>query len=192
MFLEEAAELFDSADTILLEAEANGDLTNDEMNQLFRDVHTLKGSGASVELSYFAELTHDVENLMDKLRNHQITYIPQMAETLIDALDIMKEILDLEVSGDITKESFTEVTTNILVDIREFIDGRTPAHLLSSETPAATNAPVAKTQQSNERTDHKTTCAHTETRWAHSQPDDVTQRPGGCTPKPHGITPKSV
>jgi len=146
MFLEEAAELFDSADNILLEAEANGDLTDDEMNQLFRDVHTLKGSGASVELSYFAELTHDVENLMDKLRNHQITYIPQMAETLIDALDIMKEVLDSEVSGDITRESFTEQTTSILTDIREFIDGKVPAHL-QADTPAKETSSVENTIQ---------------------------------------------
>jgi len=84
MFQEEAEELFESADNVLLEAEANGTLTDDEMNQLFRDVHTLKGSGASVELSFFAEFTHDVENLMDKLRHHEIEFQPEMAGTLID------------------------------------------------------------------------------------------------------------
>ena len=57
MFIEEAAELFESADNVLLVAEKNGTLTDDEMGQLFRDVHTLKGSGASVELTYFAEFT---------------------------------------------------------------------------------------------------------------------------------------
>ena len=41
MFLEEAAELFESADNVLLAAENNGSLTDDEMGQLFRDVHTL-------------------------------------------------------------------------------------------------------------------------------------------------------
>eukprot|EP01156_Anaeramoeba_ignava_P021415 Anaeramoba_ignava/c18980_g1_i2.p2 GENE.c18980_g1_i2~~c18980_g1_i2.p2 ORF type:complete len:104 (-),score=2.99 c18980_g1_i2:69-380(-) len=84
MFLEEAEELFESADNVLLEAENNGTLTDEEMGQLFRDVHTLKGSGASVELAYFAEFTHDVENMMDKLRNHEIEFIPEMAGTLID------------------------------------------------------------------------------------------------------------
>ena len=33
---------------------------------------------------------------MDKLRNHKIEFIPEMAETLIDGLDVMKEILDLK------------------------------------------------------------------------------------------------
>jgi len=106
MFIEEAAELFESADNVLLVAEKNGSLTDDEMGQLFRDVHTLKGSGASVELTYFAEFTHDVENLMDKLRNHKIEFVPEMAGTLMDGLDVMKEILQMENDGQMDRETF--------------------------------------------------------------------------------------
>lgn len=120
MFLEEAVELFESADNVLLEAENNGSLTDDEMGQLFRDVHTLKGSGASVELAYFAEFTHDVENLMDKLRSHKIEYKPEMAETLIDGLDVMKEILELEVANQMTREKFEEMTKELLEEIRAY------------------------------------------------------------------------
>lgn len=123
MFLEEAEELFESADNVLLEAENNGTLTDEEMGQLFRDVHTLKGSGASVELALFAEFTHDVENLMDKLRNHKIEFIPEMAETLIDGLDVMKEILDLEVADKLDRDTFTEMTTSLLEEIRAYSNG---------------------------------------------------------------------
>ena len=123
MFLEEAEELFESANNVLLEAENNGTLTDEEMGQLFRDVHTLKGSGASVELALFAEFTHDVENLMDKLRNHKIEFIPEMAETLIDGLDVMKEILDLEVAVTLTREQFTEMTSSLLEEIRAYSNG---------------------------------------------------------------------
>jgi two-component system chemotaxis sensor kinase CheA len=134
MFLEEAEELFESADNVLLEAENNGALTDDEMSQLFRDVHTLKGSGASVELTYFAEFTHDVENMMDKLRNHQIEYQPEMASTLIDGLDVMKEILQLECDGDMDRDKFTEMTSDLLETIRSYMDGQAPS---PSSTPAA-------------------------------------------------------
>lgn len=127
MFLEEAAELFESADNVLLAAENNGSLTDDEMGQLFRDVHTLKGSGASVELAFFAEFTHDVENLMDKLRSHKIEYQPEMAETLIDGLDVMKEILELEVSNQINREKFQELTSSLLEEIRAYSNGAVAA-----------------------------------------------------------------
>lgn len=126
MFLEEAEELFESADNVLLEAENNGTLTDDEMGQLFRDVHTLKGSGASVELTMFAEFTHDVENMMDKLRNHEIEFIPEMASTLIDGLDVMREILDLEVAEDLNRETFEEMTAALLEEIRAYSSGNTP------------------------------------------------------------------
>ena len=141
MFVEEAEELFESADNVLLEAENNGTLTDEEMGQLFRDVHTLKGSGASVELSLFAEFTHDVENMMDKLRNHEIEFIPEMAETLIDGLDVMKELLDLEVSEKLTRDVFTEMTSELLVIIRAYING---------ETVVKTTSEVQKNQESED------------------------------------------
>ncbi len=121
MFAEEAEELFESADKILLEAENNGMLDDEEINQLFRDVHTLKGSGASVELSLFAEFTHDVENMMDKLRTHELKYRPEMAETLIDGLDIMKELLELEMHENLDKDTFMSMTKESLDDIRNCI-----------------------------------------------------------------------
>ena len=123
MFLEEAEELFESADNVLLEAENNQTLTDEEMGQLFRDVHTLKGSGASVELPLFAEFTHDVENMMDKLRNHEIQFIPEMATSLIDCMDVMKEILQMEVSEELTRETFEGMTSELLVIIRAYING---------------------------------------------------------------------
>ena len=123
MFLEEAEELFESANNVLLEAENNGTLTDEEMGQLFRDVHTVKGSGASVELVLFAEFTHDVENLMDKLRNHKIEFIPEMAETLIDGLDVMKELLDLEVADSLDRDTYTQMTSSLLEEIRAYSNG---------------------------------------------------------------------
>ncbi|MEA2017742.1 MAG: chemotaxis protein CheA [Campylobacterota bacterium] len=147
MFVEEAEELFESADNVLLEAEKNGSLTDDEMGQLFRDVHTLKGSGASVELAYFAEFTHDVENMMDKLRNHEIEFIPEMAGTLIDGLDVMKEILQLECDDEITRELFTEKTQELLVVIRAYINGEDASadSSSSSEVKESTPAPTETT-----------------------------------------------
>ncbi len=152
MFVEEAEELFESADNVLLEAENNGTLTDEEMGQLFRDVHTLKGSGASVELTLFAEFTHDVENMMDKLRNHQIEFKPEMAGTLIDGLDVMKELLELEVSEELTRETFTEMTSDLLSDIRAYINGETPTNAQAAAPVVET--PVKKVETKIEKIEH--------------------------------------
>jgi len=144
MFLEEAEELFESADSVLLAAEANGALTDDEMGQLFRDVHTLKGSGASVELAYFAEFTHDVENLMDKLRNKEIELIPEMVETLLDGLDVMREILDLENSDAMDRDKFTELSSELLITIRAYSSGQAVVATPVQETVVAKEITVEK------------------------------------------------
>jgi two-component system chemotaxis sensor kinase CheA len=146
MFVEEAEELFESADNVLLEAENNGSLTEDEMGQLFRDVHTLKGSGASVELAYFAEFTHHVENMMDKLRNHQIVYIPEMAGTLIDGLDVMKEILQMECEGTIDRDIFTEKTADLLEIIRAYINGENVAAAAVEDTAKIEEVSIPKNE----------------------------------------------
>jgi len=145
MFIEEAGELFESADNVLLVAEKNGSLTDDEMGQLFRDVHTLKGSGASVELTYFAEFTHDVENLMDKLRNHKIEFIPEMAGTLMDGLDVMKEILQMENDGQMDRETFEQMSTELLKTIRAYING----DIVPSSSPSTNNESVVEEVSKN-------------------------------------------
>jgi len=150
MFVEEAEELFESADNLLLEAENTETLSDDQMGQLFRDVHTLKGSGASVELSLFAEFTHDVENLMDKLRNHDIEFIPEMVVTLIDGLDVMKELLSLEVAEELTREVFTEMTSELLVDLRVYINGETSSEKKAVEKKVAVTAESEEVHLSTE------------------------------------------
>ena len=154
MFMEEAEELFESADNVLLEAENNGTLTDEEMGQLFRDVHTLKGSGASVELTYFAEFTHDVENMMDKLRNHHIKFIPEMAGTLIDALDVMKEILQLEADEQMDRDTFTSMTDELLVTIRNYINQEAAPKEPSTQTQEESQSQVEEiSSQSAENDD---------------------------------------
>ena len=149
MFLEEAEELFESADNILLRAEEDQALDEEDMNSLFRDVHTLKGSGASVELAYFAEFTHDVETMMDKLRNHDIEFIPSMATILIESMDVMKEILDLEVDNEITRESFDTKTTSLLKELKEYIAGGVPARFKGNNETTNTQSNQAMTNTEN-------------------------------------------
>ncbi len=123
MFLEESVELFENTDTILLQAEEHGELNDEDMNSLFRYIHTLKGSSASVELSSFAKFTHEVESFMDKLRNKQLEYQPEMATLLIDCVDTMKTLLDDEISGALTPSSFQEMTSEYINAIKEISEG---------------------------------------------------------------------
>jgi two-component system, chemotaxis family, sensor kinase CheA len=123
MFQEEAIELFENIDTVLLKAEDEGELNDEDMNSLFRFVHTLKGSSASVELANFARFTHEVESFMDKLRNKKLDYIPEMASLLIDCTDAMKTVLEEEMGDTLTPESFNDLTASHIAGIKEMSEG---------------------------------------------------------------------
>jgi two-component system chemotaxis sensor kinase CheA len=107
-FLEEANELFDSAQAILSEAEQSGVLDGSAMDALFRDVHTLKGGSGSVGLDYFAKYTHTLETFMDSLRNGELASNEAIIEFLIESLDEMMDLVREEAEDAIDDDDFNE------------------------------------------------------------------------------------
>ncbi|MCX6074427.1 MAG: chemotaxis protein CheA [Campylobacterales bacterium] len=114
MFLEEAEEIFETIDIILLEAEETNSMDNETINSLFRSVHTLKGNSASVELSLFAALAHEIEFFMDRLRIGQLSFEESMAGLLIESIDTLKEILELELSDEL-EQGYYDTTKRALL-----------------------------------------------------------------------------
>jgi len=151
MFLEEAIDLFETVDELLLQAEESGELTSDEMNSLFRAIHTLKGSGASVELAQFAKFTHDLETLMDKLRNNELAYQVDMASLFMDCVDAMKNILDSEVDDSLEEDEYDSLTADLLVQLRGFSDNAPKPEAVVEAVPEVKEetTPVAPAQVQN-------------------------------------------
>ena len=71
IFLEEAEDLFGSINKVLYSLE-DRDITDKELDSLFRDYHTLKGGSGSVGFEKFVKLVHLLEHFLDKLKNKQI------------------------------------------------------------------------------------------------------------------------
>jgi two-component system chemotaxis sensor kinase CheA len=146
MFAEEAEELFETLDNVLLEAEENGELDDEQMSSLFRAMHTIKGSGSSVELKYLSKFAHKTEDFMDQLRNHKIAYQPQMASLMIDCTDTLKELLELDMNDEVTDEIFDEKTSELMRILDIYLNGGTPdgaapaPESSTAETPAEENS----------------------------------------------------
>jgi two-component system chemotaxis sensor kinase CheA len=109
-FLEEADELFENFTNLCLKAEEEGDLNDDDINALFRDVHTLKGSGSVVGFKLFPKYVHDLETFMDKLRKKELSYEHEMSDLLLESGDVMRELLSLESSEELEEENFITLT----------------------------------------------------------------------------------
>src|SRR3989339_82602 len=133
MFLEEAEDLFETIDNILLEAEDAGDMDNETINSLFRSVHTLKGNSASVELSMFASLAHELEFFMDRLRNGELSFQESMASLLIDGVDTLKHILELELNDELEHDYFTSTKEDLLYKLDNFSQDIKESLLLDEE-----------------------------------------------------------
>lgn len=75
---------------IKLEEEQSKDL----LNELFRIVHTLKGNSGLFNFSAMTKLLHASEDLMNSLRDETISYSSQIADILLESMDIVSQMID--------------------------------------------------------------------------------------------------
>lgn len=116
-FMEEAGELFDNLNSILLKNEEAGDISDEELDSLFRDVHTLKGGAGSVELTKFSAYTHHLETFMDMLRDHKIELNEDVIGFLIDSVGMMQEILEQEYEQNLDESEYESRMEELLQNI---------------------------------------------------------------------------
>ncbi len=104
VFIDESKEHIQSLNDHLLELEKNpSDLTM--VNEIFRSAHTLKGMSATMGYQDLADLTHKMENVLDAVRNHQLTVTTEILDIVFEAVDQLEEmVLDIASGGEGSKD----------------------------------------------------------------------------------------
>lgn len=69
-YLFETNSLLEQLDELLINAEKNGDFTEDDVNEIFRSMHTIKGSSAMLEFNSLMEIAHHIEDLFYYIREN--------------------------------------------------------------------------------------------------------------------------
>lgn len=133
MFLDESREHLDSLDDGLMTLEKDPSELS-ILNDIFRNAHTLKGMSATMGYTKIAELTHDMENILDALRKEQMEVTEDIIDTLLKCGDSLRQMV----------ESIGEGGSEDVVDISE-VAAKLSA-LLKGESPAnvAAAAPSVK------------------------------------------------
>ncbi|PAF17434.1 chemotaxis protein CheA [Terribacillus saccharophilus] len=104
VFIEESKEHLQALNQNLLELEKQPENIG-VVNEIFRSAHTLKGMSATMGYQDLANLTHQMENVLDAIRNQQIKINPDILDIVFDAVDSLEEmVLDIESGGAGTKE----------------------------------------------------------------------------------------
>jgi two-component system chemotaxis sensor kinase CheA len=72
-FVEETRDLITELEDVLLSLETDA-VSSDVVDQIFRSIHTIKGSGGMLGFEKVLEVTHDLEDIYDKVRRKQLMY----------------------------------------------------------------------------------------------------------------------
>lgn len=99
IFFEEAGENLDLMEQMLLNLNLeNAD--DEELNGIFRCAHSVKGGAATFGFSDVAELTHQMESLLDRLRRHELQPNSAMIDVLLESADASRSLLARHQNGD--------------------------------------------------------------------------------------------
>jgi chemosensory pili system protein ChpA (sensor histidine kinase/response regulator) len=93
-FMPEAEEHLQVVTECLLALEGNPN--PDEINRLFRSMHTVKGSAAQVGLHRISAIAHRVEDVLGRLRDGILAPSTDLVDLCLDAVDVLKKLLHRE------------------------------------------------------------------------------------------------
>jgi len=92
IFFEEAGENLEQMEQQLLNLDLET-VDDEELNAIFRCAHSIKGGAATFGFEDVAELTHQMEGLLDKLRRHELKPTAPMVDVLLESSDALKGLL---------------------------------------------------------------------------------------------------
>lgn len=137
IFFEEAGENLDQMERMLLDLDlSNAD--DEELNGIFRCAHSIKGGAATFGFSDVAELTHQMESLLDRLRRRELQPIPQMVDVLLESADASRSLLARHQAGG---QGDAVSTASLVRHISVLASGQVPSDFAVTEPPPA--APAA-------------------------------------------------
>ncbi len=137
IFFEEAGENLDQMEQMLLALDVEA-AEDEELNAIFRCAHSIKGGAATFGFADVAELTHQAESLLDKLRRHELKPTTAMVDVLLESSDALRGQLAAHqgVGG-------SPDTGNLVGRIYALAQGQeAPAAVVPASAPVASAAPA--------------------------------------------------
>ena len=93
MFMDESKEHLQALNECLLRLEANPK-DKSSLDEIFRSAHTLKGMSATMGFHSVAELTHEMEDVLDKLRKDTLETNDDIVNLLFACVDCLEKMVE--------------------------------------------------------------------------------------------------
>ncbi|MEN6565658.1 MAG: chemotaxis protein CheA [Veillonellales bacterium] len=99
MFLEESREHLQALNRSILDLENDpGNLS--VLDEIFRSAHTIKGMSATMGFNTIAELTHEMENVLDLLRKGELEAGHDIIDTIFKCVDTLEQLIESVANGE--------------------------------------------------------------------------------------------
>lgn len=139
----ETTSLLEQLDQILMKTENESNFGEEEINEIFRTMHTIKGSSAMMGLENMSKLAHAIEDMFYIIRedNPVISSMNELYDLVFNASDLLKAEIELIQEDEYTPTDFTE-QMNKIEDFAAVLKGGEAAAPAAAPTAAAA-APAA-------------------------------------------------
>ena len=144
-YLYEENNLLDQLDEMLVADEKNGDFSTDDVNEIFRIMHTIKGSSAMMEFNSISTIAHHIEDVFFYIRDKGIeTLDPEHKKELFNLMFRSEDYLRSEiekVEQGLPLSTDIDAFSNEINSFLKKISGAAPAQPEASQAaPAASGA----------------------------------------------------
>jgi two-component system chemotaxis sensor kinase CheA len=99
VFTAECSEILQKMESILLELEEVEVIPEEKIHELFRFIHTIKGSAGIFGYEAIVSFTHIVESLLDKIREGILPFKKESIGLLLDCRDHISELIESAANG---------------------------------------------------------------------------------------------
>jgi chemosensory pili system protein ChpA (sensor histidine kinase/response regulator) len=136
-FVPEVEEHMQAVTECLLSLEANGN--PEDINRLFRAMHTIKGSAAQVGLSRISTIAHRAEDLVGRIRDGELKPSPRVVDLCLESVDALKKLLYRQWTDE---ASFQQSAKSLLARIDRVVAGEEISAQASQVEEAAAETTV--------------------------------------------------
>ncbi|MGD9248063.1 MAG: chemotaxis protein CheW, partial [Desulfobacteraceae bacterium] len=145
MYLEESLDHLSNIENDFLTIEEDGaDINEDLVNKVYRAAHSIKGGAGFMGLTNIKDLTHEMENILGKIRSREMVPTPDIVNVLLNASDALKALMD-----DILNSNEIDISHHIN-DLKSILEGTgadAPEPSSPAESPAPETAPPPPASQ---------------------------------------------
>ncbi len=134
VFFDESDELLAEAERLLLDLNIE-DPDSEDLNAIFRAAHSIKGGAATFGFMDMTEITHVLENLLDRIRKNEMKLTAEHVDAFLTAKDALKMMVDGHRLG-------SEVNLDQIADVKMTLKSLSDNGDVAPKT-AATATPVA-------------------------------------------------